>query len=242
MDLMGKTALVTGGAHRVGRSIAMGLAREGCNIGLHYHSADQEALQTLRDLKEEGIQAHGIQADLRRSKDLQKLFQTIDTTFDRLDILINSAAIMEKVAFAEVEYDAWYRTMALNLRAPFFCIQGAAKRMRPEGGVVINISDIAGIRPWEAYPVHSISKAGVEMLTQVAAKALAPTIRVNAIAPGPVMKPEHMDDTRWDEIGAKAPLRRPGVADDVARAVIFLCEHDYITGETLAVDGGYQLI
>ncbi len=106
----------------------------------------------------------------------------------------------------------------------------------------INISDIAGLRPWASYPVHSISKAGVEMLTQVAAVAFAPDIRVNGVAPGPVMKPEFLDDDRWNEIGAALPLLRTGNAGDVSRAVIFLCENDYITGETLAVDGGNKLL
>lgn len=242
MDLKGKIALVTGSGHRVGRSIALGMAERGCNIVLHYNSSVDKAEDSLHEIKARGVEAVAIQADLREQFELENMFVDIDTHFDRLDILVNSAAVMERMDLLEVDTTAWYRTMALNLRAPFFCIQEAARRMLPGEGAVINISDIAGLRPWASYPVHSISKAGIEMLTQVAAAALAPDIRVNGVAPGPVMKPEFLDDDRWKEIGAAVPLQRPGNADDVSRAVIFLCENDYITGETLVVDGGNKLL
>lgn len=242
MKLMGKNALVTGSGQRVGREIALGLAKRGCNLILHYHSSGGKAAETLREIEACGVRAISVQADLRDQSELKSLFSTVDSSFNRLDILVNSAAIMEKIDFLDVDGDAWYRTMALNLRAPFFCIQEATRQMLPGKGVVINISDIAGLRPWASYPVHSISKAGVEMLTQVAAAAFAPDIRVNGVAPGPVMKPEFLDDDRWNEIGAALPLQRTGNAGDVSRAVIFLCENDYITGETLAVDGGNKLL
>ncbi len=242
MKLMGKNALVTGSGQRVGREIALGLAKRGCNLILHYHSSDEKAAETLREIEACGVRAIAVQADLRDQLELKSLFSTADSSFDRLDILVNSAAIMEKIDFLAVDGDSWYRTMALNLRAPFFCIQESARQMLPGKGVVINISDIAGLRPWASYPVHSISKAGIEMLTQVAAAAFAPDIRVNAVAPGPVMKPDFLDDDRWNEIGAAVPLQRSGNAGDVSRAVIFLCENDYITGETLAVDGGNKLL
>jgi NAD(P)-dependent dehydrogenase (short-subunit alcohol dehydrogenase family) len=227
MKLKGMNALVTGSGHRVGRDIALGLAKQGCNMILHYHSSDEKAQETLREIEACGVGAISFKADLRDQFELKSLFSAADSSFDRLDILVNSAAIMEKIDFLDVDSDAWYRTMALNIRAPFFCIQEAARQMLPGKGVVINISDIAGMRPWASYPVHSISKAGIEMLTQVAAAALAPDIRVNAVAPGPV---------------TAVPLQRPGKADDVSRAVIFLIENDYITGETLAVDGGNKLL
>ena len=242
MKLKGKNALVTGSGHRVGRDIALELAKRGCNLILHYHSSDDKAQETLREIEACGVGAVSVKADLRDQFDLTGLFSAADSSFDRLDILVNSAAIMEKIDFRDVDGEAWYRSMALNLRAPFFCIQEATRRMLPGKGVVINISDIAGLRPWARYPVHSISKAGIEMLTQVAAAVFAPDIRVNAVAPGPVMKPEFLDDDRWKEIGEAVPLQRPGNAGDVSRAVIFLCENDYITGETLAVDGGNKLL
>jgi len=131
----------------------------------------------------------------------------------------------------------------LNLRAPFLCIQRAAEIMeRNPGGSVVNISDIAGLRPQARFPVHSISKAGIEMLTRVAARALGPAIRVNAVAPGPVLKPEHMSSSRWGEIGAKLPLGTSGRPEDVVEAVMFLVQNPWITGETLVVDGGSQLV
>jgi pteridine reductase len=242
MKLKGKNALVTGSGQRVGREIALGLAKQGCNLILHYHSSGEKAAETLREIEACGVRAISVQTDLRDQVELKSLFSTVDSSFNRLDILVNSAAIMEKIDFLDVDGDAWHRTMALNLRAPFFCIQEAIRRMLPGEGVVINISDVAGLRPWASYPVHSISKASIEMLTQVAAAAFAPNIRVNGVAPGPVMKPEFLDDDRWNEIGAAVPLQRTGNAGDVSRAVIFLCENDYITGETLVVDGGNMLL
>ncbi len=241
MKLEGMNALVTGAGQRVGREIALGLAKQGCNLILHYYSSEGKAEETLREIEACGVTAISVQADLRKENELASLFSAADSCFDRLDVLVNSAAIMEKKPFLDVDRDDWFKTMALNLRAPFFCIQEAARQMLPGNGAVVNISDIAGLRPWANYPVHSISKAGVEMLTQVAAVAFAPDIRVNAVAPGPVMKPDFLDDDRWEEIGGAVPLQRTGTADDVSRAVIFLCENDYITGETLTVDGGNVL-
>jgi pteridine reductase len=128
--------------------------------------------------------------------------------------------------------------MDLNLRAAFFCLQAAARRMQAGGGAIVNISDVAGQRPWSRYPIHSISKAGVDMLTRSAALALAPSVRVNGVAPGPVEKPSRMAEGRWAEIGRAVPLGRPGSGDDVAAAVVFLLQNDYLVGETIAVDGG----
>jgi pteridine reductase len=160
-----------------------------------------------------------------------------------LDVLVNSAAIMQRIDFDEVGVEDWSSTINLNLRAPFFCIQHAARIMkRNHGGVIINISDIAGLKPWPRFPVHSISKAGMEMLTRVAARTYAPEIRINAIAPGPVLKPDEMSDERWKQIGAKLPLGKPGNPAAIVEAVLFLIQNDAITGETLAVDGGDQLV
>jgi NAD(P)-dependent dehydrogenase (short-subunit alcohol dehydrogenase family) len=132
----------------------------------------------------------------------------------------------------------WDQTLDLNLKGAFFCLQQAAKRMRI--GAIVNISDVIGRRPWKRFPVHSISKAGLEMLTQVASLALAPDIRVNAIAPGLVLRPSTMDPARWEALSAKSPLQRSGTPKDIVEAVLFLLKNDYITGETLVVDGGMQ--
>ncbi len=243
MELPGKIALVTGGAHRVGREIAIALAHAGCHLAIHYHNAEKAAKETASTVEALGVNAAIFRSDLRALNQIEGLFRLIDSEIGPLDFLINSAAIMKKVAFHKADEEDWHNTIDLNLKAPFFCIQKAAERMRINGaGVIVNISDIAGLRPWREYPIHSISKAGLEMLTKVAARTYAPEVRVNAVAPGPVLKPDEMPDTRWQELGDALPLQRPGNAHDVARAVIFLLESDFITGETLVVDGGNQLI
>ena len=243
MELPGKIALVTGGAHRVGREIALALADAGCHLAIHYYNAEEAAQDTVSEAQARGVNAITIRSDLRKFDQIEELFRHIDEDLGPLDILINSAAVMEKVAFQTAVEDDWDYTIDLNLKAPAFCIQKAAERMHLSGaGAIVNISDLAGLRPWLDYPIHSISKAGVEMLTKVAARVYAPEIRVNAVAPGPVMKPDKMSAARWREIGETLPLQRCGDASDVARAVIFLLENDFISGETLVVDGGNQLI
>jgi pteridine reductase len=242
MELQAKAALVTGAAHRVGKAIALGLAEQGCNLVIHYHSSRQAAAETIEEVKSFGVQAVGAQADLAQHADIVKLFRIVDEALGGLDILVNSAAIMQRADILEASQQEWDSTLDLNLKGTFFCLQQAAIRMRLRGGgAIINISDLAGLQPWRRYPIHCISKAGVEMLTRVAALSLAPDIRVNAIAPGLVLKPQGMDEAHWHALGTQVPLRRAGETQDVVRAVIFLLENDYITGETLVVDGGNLL-
>ena len=242
MEIRDKVALVTGSAHRVGKSIGTRLAEEGANLAIHYHASASEAENTVEELRHHRIEIRSYTANLTQVDEIKRMFAAIEQDFGRLDILVNSAAVMRRKPFSQVTPAVWAETMDLNLRALFFCTQHAARLMGQHGGVVINISDIAGLQPWVNFPVHSISKAGVEMLTKVAALAYAPSIRVNAIAPGPVLKPDGMSDQRWQEIGDELPLRRPGRASDVAEAVVFLLKNEFVTGETLVVDGGNQLI
>lgn len=242
MILRGKAALVTGAAHRVGRALALSLADHGCDVVLHFHQSGAEATKTAGEISARGVRAVPVQADLRHDSGIAALFQAVDREFQGLDILIQSAAVLEPVDFLAATPDNWARTIDLNLRSLYFCLQNAARRMQARGGgAIVNISDQAALRPWRRYPIHSISKAGVEMLTRVAAVALAPEIRVNAVAPGPVLKPVSLSEDRWAKIARSLPLRRAGSPEDVARAMLFLLENDYITGETVVVDGGDQL-
>ena len=242
MDPRGKVALVTGGAHRVGGAISLALAEAGANLVVHYNSSHQAAEATAVTASRLGVEVLTHPADLRDRKQREALFAALEARFGGLDILINSAAIMEPKPLMDATEDDWYRTIDLNLTAAFFCLQHAARSMLARGGgVVINISDIAGLQPWPRFPVHSISKAGVEMLTKTAALVLAPHVRVNAVAPGPVLKPTGMAAERWSEIGARLPLGKAGNPRDVAEAVLFLVRQEFITGETLVVDGGQQL-
>lgn len=243
MELKNKIALVTGAAQRVGRAIALELARAGAQIVVHYHQAEASATETVSLIKQMGGQALAIPADLSHADELSALFESIGQAWGGVDILVNSAATMEAGNVLSLTRAEWERTLALNLTSPFFCAQRAARFMLArEGGVIINIADISALEPWAKYPAHSVSKAGLVMLTQVLAKALAPRIRVNAIAPGPVLKPAAWSEERWQRIGQNTLLQRTGSGHDVAHAVRFLIENDYITGETLVVDGGSRYV
>ena len=240
MDLRGKTVLVTGAARRLGRSIALELGAAGANMVIHHHASVTEADSACAALQRFGVSAHPVQADLRSAEGIETLFERVDR-LGSLHALVNSAAVMVPGALLDVTQADWDDTLNLNLKAAFFVLQQAAVRLRRVGGgVIVNIADIAGLRPWPRFPVHSISKAGLLALTQVAALALAPEIRVNAVVPGPVLKPESMKPDRWDALGRSLPLRRTGSPADVARAVRFLMENEFVTGEALLVDGGNQ--
>jgi pteridine reductase len=242
MDLKDKVAIVTGSAHRIGRQIALALAQEGCHLMVHFHRAVEEAEETCSDLRKFGVEVSSVQANLSKSKGILKLFSAVDREFSRLDILVNSAAILSPANFLDVQKEDWDRTMDLNLKGAFFCMQSAAKRMQKSGkGSIVNISDVIGHRPWDRFPVHSISKYGVEMLTKLAALSLAPQIRVNAIAPGLIMKPEGMEEKRWETLSKMSPLRRSGTATELVQAVLFLLRNEYVTGEILVLDGGLSI-
>lgn len=233
---------MTGGAHRVGKAIALALAHAGADLVIHYHRSERAAADTVAEIEASGRQALPIQADLGDTAQIQRLFNTIAGEFGRLDILVNSASVFAPVNFLDVTPEQWDETMNVNLRAPAFCAQAAARLMAENGGHIVNIADVIGLRPWPRFPHHSVAKAGLIMLTQVLAMTLAPRIRVNAIAPGPVLKPPGMTDTRWQEIGQASLLGRPGDSRDVAEAVLFLVTSNYITGEVLVVDGGSRYV
>ncbi len=234
--LADKIALVTGGGHRLGRAIAIGLAHLGCDVIIHYGRSEHPALETVKDLTELGVRASAIQADLSDPDAIQAMF----TDIDRLDILINSAGVFFQVPFLELDLKQWQAALDINLTAPFLLTQQAAKRMATQG-VIINISDIGGSKNWIHHPSQSVSKGALNKLTQVAARALAPNIRVNAVAPGLALKPDDWSDSRWNTLGAKMPLEKPGTPDQIVDAVLFLIRHPYITGEILHVDGGDHL-
>jgi pteridine reductase len=242
VNLHHKNAVVTGGAHRVGKSIALALAQAGANVVVHYHRSGALVPATLDDLTAHGVQAVAAQADLSQPDGVDALFDAAEAAFGGIDLLVNSAAIMEPGDVLTLTPADWQRSLDLNLTAPFFCAQRAARSMRARGGgAIVNIADLSGLQPWAKYPAHSVSKAGLLMATQVLAKALAPDIRVNAIAPGPVVKPADWSDEHWDTLGRRTLLKRTGSGYDVARAAIFLLEADFITGETLVVDGGRHI-
>lgn len=238
MDLDGRSALVTGGAHRVGRALSLALGGARMRVAIHYHSSREEGENTARALTEIGAEAHLIQADLRRPGEPERVVQEAAERFDGLDVLVNSAAVMRRTPLGKVGVTEWDDMFALNLRAPFFAAQAAAVVMRDRGGVIVNIADLAAFETWPAYVPHGISKAGVIQLTRALARVLAPTIRVNAIAPGAVLLPPGWDESEAKKIAGATPLRRIGSPEDVAGALLYLLRSDFVTGETLVVDGG----
>lgn len=242
MQPAGRVALVTGAGRRLGRAIAAGLAERGMRLALHHH-ASAEGAESLRDeIRRAGGEAECFAADLRDAAAARTLPERVAGHFGALDVLVNSAAVMHRLNLAETTPEAWNEILDLNLRALFFTAQGAAPHLRRARGRLINIADLAGVDPWPAYAAHSVSKAGVVMLTRVLARELAPEVTVNAIAPGAVLVPDEYDERRRRELAASTPLGRLGLPDDVVDAVRYLVEHGgYVTGHTLVVDGGRSL-
>ena len=241
MDPNGRVALVTGGARRVGRAFALALADRGARVAIHHHESPEQAASLVEQLAERGIDAAAFASDLRKADAPDRLIAQVVQRFGSLDILVNSAAIMVRRSLDELTPDDWDDTFALNLRAPFFCARAAARAMADRGGVIVNLADLAGIETWPAYAAHGISKAGVIHMTRVLARILAPRVRVNAIAPGAVLLPESWSADDAAHLERTTPLRRLGSPNDVAQAMLYFIEADYVTGDLLIVDGGRHI-
>lgn len=242
MHLAGRVALVTGAGRRLGRAIAAGLSARGARVAIHYNATGDGA-ESLRDeIRAAGGEAECFAADLRDAEQARGLPDRVAGTFGGLDVVVNSAAIMRRLRLEETTPDAWNEIFDLNLRALFFIAQGAAPHLRAARGRVVNIADLAGLEPWPAYAAHSVSKAGVVMLTEVLARELAPEVTVNAVAPGAVLVPDDYDAAQRESLARTTPLGRLGTPSDVVEAVIYLVERgDYVTGQTLVVDGGRRI-
>ena len=236
-------AIVTGAAHRLGRVIALELARQGYAIGLHYHRSSAQARSTQAELEAAGAAVFVLPADLRDPAQIERLFERAAGLEHPLQVLVNSAAVMQRGDARTLAVEDWDATMALNLRAPWLCARAAARLMDQHGGgVVINISDSGAQRPWTTYPAYVVSKAALEALTRLLARALAPGVRVNAIAPGLILPSPDLPPEQWHRLVERLPLKMQGQPEDVARVVTFLIHNPYITGQVLAVDGGYQIV
>lgn len=244
MELEGKVALVTGAGQRVGRAIALGLAGQGAHVLVHFNRSVEEARSTVADIRALGVRAEMAQANLGNPLDIEELFVALESYFGRVDVLVNSASAFQPRDVLELTVEDWNYVMAVNLRAPFLCSQLAAHLMLARGtpGAIVNIADVAGVVPWVRFPHHSVSKAGLLMLTEVLAKSLAPEIRVNAVVPGPVLKPTEMNTHRWAELGDVLPLERTGEPAHVVQAVLSLIANDFATGTVFKVDGGDSLL
>lgn len=241
IDFKDKIALVTGAAHRVGKAVALELAKRGCHLMVHYNGSADAAAQTVAEIRQMGRRAESFRADMSQAEAIDALFAEITRMFGKLDILVNSASVFDSGKLPEISLEDWNRSLTVNLTAPFLCTQHAVKLM-PDGGAIVNISDLGGLQGDPAYAQHSVSKAGLLMLTRLAARSLGPKIRVNAVVPGMVLAPPGFDAGKWQAMAKKLPVQHDGSAEDVARAIAYLASEEFLTGTVLTVDGGEHLI
>lgn len=232
--LTGKVVLVTGAAKRIGRGIALRLAREGARVAIHYNGSETEARQTSAECGNAPI----FQANLEKVTEIHRLFEQVHSHFGRLDGLVNNAARFTRFDPMDITEADWDFIHDVNLKAAFFCCQQGAKLMRNTGGGrIVNISSLGGIRPWAEHVHYCASKAGVIMLTRALAKAWAPEITVNSVAPGVI--PFGEPDERAQQMINASPAKRAGTADEIADGVVFfLSATNFVTGQTIAIDGG----
>jgi pteridine reductase len=241
MQLEGRAALVTGAGRRLGRAIAVALGARGMHIGVHYGRSAAGARETVAEIEGAGGRAACFQADLTEPSAPVALVHAAVGALGRLDALVNSAAVMVRTPIGEATPAEWDSMFAINLRAPFFASQAAAPHLARHQGAIVNLADLAAFETWPGYVPHGISKAGIVQMTRALARVLAPHVRVNAVAPGTVLLPESWPEDTAQRLADTTPLRRLGSPDDVTRTVVFLLESDYITGETIIVDGGRHI-
>jgi len=239
-----KVALITGsGKRRIGNAVALALAERGYRIALHYNHAAEEARETVEQLKQRGIHAAAFQADIANEKDVARLFDEVMATFQRLDVLVTAAAVWQQKPLEELTTADVQRQFEINTLGTFLCCQRAGLIMvgQPEGGSIITIGDWAFARPYPNYAAYFISKGAIPTLTRTLAVELARRnnyVRVNCILPGPVMRPENSSEHELKGAVADTLLKRLGRPENIAQAVLFLAENDYVTGVCLPVDGG----
>jgi 3-oxoacyl-[acyl-carrier protein] reductase/pteridine reductase len=238
--LQGKVALVTGGAKRIGRSLALSLAEAGASVAITWRDSETEAAQTVADLQALGVHAIALRAELRDPAQVRAAVEAAATRFSRLDILVNNAGRFETAALESITVEQWDAMFETNTRAPFLAAQAAYPYLKAARGRIINIGSLGGLHPWPTHAHYCTSKAALHMLTGTLSKAWAPEISVNCVAPGMIVNGEVADE--FEHFARRTPMRRNGSADDVAAAVLFFAiGPHFITGQILSVDGGLGL-
>ena len=240
-NLTGRVALVTGAGRRVGRAIALALGARGMHVVVHFNGSRTGADETARLITDAGGQAIVEQADLTQVEAANELVDRAIAWRGALSALVNSAAIMLRTPVGETTAPDWDTMFALNVRAPYFLSQRAAPALAASQGAIVNIADLAAFESWPAYVPHGMTKAAVVQMTHAMARALAPGVRVNAVAPGVVLLPEGWSEEAAEHLRSTTPLRRLGSPEDVAQVVVFLLEAQYVTGEVIRVDGGRHI-
>ena len=242
MDLTGKVALITGGAHRVGRTISLALAAAGAHVVVNYHTSAAAAAETVKAAQATGVEASAIQADVSQPAAVTHLADQIQAQFGGVDVIVNSAGLFLPTRFPTEDWETWRQVTATSIDGPVLvCNALASGLLARGGGAIINIVDLSVWQPWRNFTAHAVGKAGLLALTRQLAVELAPTVRVNAVAPGLVLPPPHFSDELIQRYADRTLLGRWGSPDDVARTVLFLLQADFITGEVITVDGGERL-
>lgn len=236
---MSKTAIVTGGSKRIGRSIALKLAELGYDIALHYNKSGKEALQTKKDIESEGARCRIFSYDLSDPRGIQGFTDQIFSEFEDVSLLVNNASVFRETRFGDVSLDDFYNEFNTNFISVFFLSQQFSKRV--SDGMIINLIDARITKIHTLHFVYNLSKKLLGDFTLMAARSLGPGIRVNGICPGPIIPPSDKDDDYLDEIARKTPLKRTGSAEDIGKAVAYLVGNDFVTGEILFVDGGEHI-
>jgi 3-oxoacyl-[acyl-carrier protein] reductase/pteridine reductase len=238
--LAGKTVLVTGAAKRIGRAVALTLAEHGADVAITYLGSQQEAEQTIRDLAALDVDALAVRCDLRDPESIDETVAEAIGQFGRLDLLVNNAGMFESVALEQITVEQWDRMFATNTRAPFLVARAAYPHLRAARGRIVNIGSLGGTHPWATHGHYCTSKAALHMLSETMAKAWAPEISVNCVAPGMIVQGEI--EEAYEHFARKTPMQRNGTAEDVAAAVLFFATApEFITGQLLTVDGGLGL-
>ncbi len=239
MNPQGKTALITGGAVRVGKAITLALARAGANVVINYHTSAVEAERTCAEARALGVGALAVRANIGDQAQVEAMVAAAVQTFGGVDILVNSASLWKQTPFPTQNVEGWHQVTNILINGSFYCANAVAPLMLAKGqGAIVNIIDLAAFEPWPNFIAHSVGKAALLALSRQLALELAPAVRVNAVAPGPVLPPPDYDETKIAATARHTLLNRWGTAEDVAEAVLFFVKASYITGEVLAVDGG----
>jgi len=241
-QLNGKIVLVTGAARRLGRAIALAAAESGANVAITYRTSAREAEALLKALANHGVEALAVRCDVTDEKSVREMVKEVASELGAIDVLVNNAANYETVEFGKITIAQWDAIFASNTRGPFLVSREALPYLKKRSGRIINMGSLGGIRAWATHAHYCSSKAALHMLTQVMAKALAPEIAVNAVAPGMIDLGEKSAAAFMKKMAKQTPMRRNGTAADIAAAVMFFaCAPHFITGQVLVVDGGIGL-
>ena len=240
--LLGKAALVTGGARRIGREIALQLAAAGAEVTITYRSSRREAEETIKAIKDVGRLAIAVECDVQSEGSVRDAVTAAVNFHGHLDVLVNNAGVFQSVPLDQLTLEQWDTVFATNTRGPFLLARQAIEYLRKSQGRIINIGSLGGIRAWAGHAHYCSSKAALHMLTQAMAKAFAPDVAVNCVAPGWIDLGEEASQSEAQHFAAKTPMKRNGTARDVADAVVFFAAAtSFITGQVIAVDGGLGL-